>query len=114
LLDNRPNLQTMKHMNEQGTSFDYQNLGDVSSVEVGDTFDFRYEMFVVELHPQVQEVIVIISITARDHHVACDLITLIFDPCDNSLNLTMQSNYKHLTSEIKRVRTSTLGTFSRF
>jgi len=54
LLGNRPDLQTMKYMNEQGTSFDYQNLRDVPSVELRDTFDFYCEMFVVELHPQVQ------------------------------------------------------------
>jgi hypothetical protein len=76
LLDNRPDLQTMKHMNEQGTSFDYQNLRDVPSVEVEDTFDFYCEMFVIELHPQVQGGIVIIPITAQDHDPACLHATL--------------------------------------
>jgi len=101
-------------MNEQGTSFDYQNLGDVPSEEVGDMFDFYCEMFVVELHRGVQGGIVIIPIITQDHYVACNLITLVFNLCDTSLNLAMQSNYKHLTTKIERVPSFILGISPRF
>jgi hypothetical protein len=50
----RLNLPTMKLMNEEGLSLKFEGIGDVLGVLVGDTFNYRTEMYVVGLHHQVQ------------------------------------------------------------
>lgn len=50
----RPDLAAMKQMNQEGLSFKFKDSGDVPGVIVGDTFDYRSEMFVVGLHRLVQ------------------------------------------------------------
>lgn len=68
----RPDLQAMKHMNKNGLGYDYQGLGHVPGVEVGDMFEFRSEMFVVGLHRQVQGGIAWIE--KEGEKVACSVV----------------------------------------
>jgi euchromatic histone-lysine N-methyltransferase len=50
----RPDLPAMKVMNKEGLSLKFEDIGTVPGVLVGDTFDYRTEMYVVGLHRQVQ------------------------------------------------------------
>lgn len=72
LLGNRPDLQAMKQMNEEGKSNDFQKFGHVPGIVVGDSFEYRTEMFVVGLHRQVQGGIAWVE--DRGEKVACSVV----------------------------------------
>jgi len=71
LIGNRPDLQAMKQMNEEGTSLEYR-FGHVPGVLIGDQFEFRSELFVVGLHRQVQGGIAWVE--DRGERVACSVV----------------------------------------
>lgn len=57
----RPDLAAMKHMNRDGSSFNFEGLGPVPGVEETDVFVYRSEALVVGLHRQVQRGIAYVS-----------------------------------------------------
>jgi hypothetical protein len=69
-MNRRLNVPAKKLMNQEGLLFKLKNISDVLGVLVGDTFDYKIEMFVVGLHCQVQ---VGIAYT----HLGGELLTII-------------------------------------
>jgi len=56
----RPDLKAMKRMKEASVKFDM--IGSIPGVEVGDSFDFRAEMFVVGLHRAIEAGVVYVHL----------------------------------------------------
>lgn len=69
---NRPDLEAMKQMNMDSSSFKFEGLGPVPGVEVGDTFDYRAEMFVVGLHRMQEAGIACVNL--GNETIACSVV----------------------------------------
>lgn len=68
----RPDLEAMKLMNIASSSFKFDGFGTVPGIQVGDTFDYRAEMYVVGLHRMEEAGIACVN--QGNEVVACSVV----------------------------------------